>query len=135
MDPATMQKRLAAAHVARLATVRPDGAPHVVPCCFTIAGEIAYSAVDDAKPKTTAALARLANIRAHSRASLLVDHYEDNWSQLWWVRVDGSARVLDGGAERERALDLLVAKYAQYRAARPPGAVVAIDIDSWRAWP
>ena len=67
---------------------------------------------------------------------MLVDHYDDDWSALWWVRVDGSARVIDGGGEdeHERALDALVEKYEQYHAARPSGAVIAIEIERWRAW-
>lgn len=126
--------RFAAARVARLATVRPDGRPHVVPCCFVLAGDTAYSAVDG-KPKSTLALQRLANLRAHPAASLVVDHYDDrDWSQLWWVRADGVARVLTTGDERDRALDLLAERYEQYRALRPPGAVVALDVTSWAHW-
>jgi PPOX class probable F420-dependent enzyme len=136
-----MRRRLADARVARLATVRPDGRPHLVPCCFALDGETLYSAVD-AKPKTTLALQRLENLAAHPAVSLVADHYEEDWSALWWVRVDGVARVLrpgaggDPGDEGSRtALDLLAAKYPQYRDRPPPGPVVAIDIVTWRAWP
>jgi PPOX class probable F420-dependent enzyme len=133
MDKATMRQRVAAARVGRLATVTGGGGPHVVPCCFALDGDRIVSAVD-AKPKTTPALRRLANLRARPRASLLVDHYDEDWSRLWWVRVDGAGRVVDAGPERDRALDLLVAKYDQYARQRPPGAVVVIEIDGWRAW-
>jgi PPOX class probable F420-dependent enzyme len=135
-----MRRRLAGARVARLATVRPDGRPHLVPCCFALDGETLYSAVD-AKPKTTLALQRLENLAAHPAASLVVDHYEEDWSALWWVRVDGPARVLPpggdgpGAAEYRAASDLLAAKYPQYHHRPPPGPVVAIDIVTWRAWP
>jgi PPOX class probable F420-dependent enzyme len=129
-----MRQRLGEARVARLATVTDDGRPHVVPCCFALVGETVYSAVD-AKPKSTLALRRLANVRAHGRASLLVDHYAEDWSTLWWVRVDGVARVIEGGPERELAIRALAARYDQYRRQPPPGAVVAIDITAWRAWP
>jgi PPOX class probable F420-dependent enzyme len=129
-----MRERVRAARVGRLATVTPGGWPHVVPCCYAVDGDTVVSAVD-AKPKSTLALRRLANLRAHPRASLLVDHYEDDWTALWWVRVDGVSRVLEGGADRDRALDLLAAKYEQYRRQRPPGAVIAIEITGWRAWP
>jgi PPOX class probable F420-dependent enzyme len=129
-----MRQRLAGARVARLATVTGDGLPHVVPCCFALVGETVYSAVD-AKPKSTLALRRLANVRARGRASLLVDHYAEDWSTLWWVRVDGIARVLEAGPERDVALRALVARYDQYRLEPPPGAVVALDITAWRAWP
>jgi PPOX class probable F420-dependent enzyme len=129
-----MRERVRAARVGRLATVTPGGWPHVVPCCYAVDGDTVVSAVD-AKPKSTLALRRLANLRAHPRASLLVDHYEDDWTALWWVRVDGVSRVLEGGEDRDRALDLLAAKYEQYRRQRPPGAVIAIEITGWRAWP
>jgi PPOX class probable F420-dependent enzyme len=127
--PATAEERLAAARVGRLATVTPLGHPHIVPVCFALHEGVVYTAVD-AKPKATRALARLENVRATGRASLLVDHYEEDWEQLWWVRVDGVAEVLDS----ERALDSLAAKYEQYRAARPAGPVIAITPDQWRSW-
>jgi PPOX class probable F420-dependent enzyme len=133
MDEATMRRRVAAARVGRLATVTAGGGPHVVPCCFALDGARIVSAVD-AKPKTSPALRRLANLRARPRAALLVDHYDEDWSPLWWVRVDGPGRVVEGGAERDQALDLLAAKYDQYARQRPPGAVVVIEVDGWRSW-
>jgi PPOX class probable F420-dependent enzyme len=99
-----------------------------------LAGETVYSAVD-AKPKTTLALRRLENIRAHPTAALLVDHYDDDWSALWWVRLDGDARVVADAGERARALGLLADKYPQYARSPPPGDVLAIDVTAWRAWP
>jgi PPOX class probable F420-dependent enzyme len=113
--------------------VRPDGRPHVVVCCFALQGEVAYSAVDG-KPKTSTDLQRLRNIAGDDGASLLVDHYDDDWTRLWWVRADGRARTVPDGPERERALALLVAKYAQYREQPPAGPVLALDVDRWRSW-
>jgi PPOX class probable F420-dependent enzyme len=133
-----MRRRVRDARVGRLATVTVEGHPHVVPCCFVLAdgddGDILYSAVDG-KPKSTLALRRLANIRANPHASLLVDHYADDWSALWWVRVDGSARIITEGPEREHALALLTDKYDQYVQSPPAGAVVALDARRWRGWP
>jgi PPOX class probable F420-dependent enzyme len=134
VDDDVMRARVAGAQVGRLATVDPDGRPHLVPCCFVLAGDTIYSAVDG-KPKSTTALRRLANLRANARAALLVDHYADDWSTLWWVRLDGDGRVLDPGAEQDRALSLLLAKYDQYRTVPLPGPVLAIDVTTWRAWP
>jgi PPOX class probable F420-dependent enzyme len=134
MDPALMRRRVGRARVARLGTVTAGGRPHLVPCCFALHEDTVYTAVD-AKPKSTAALRRLANVRANPAATLLVDHYVADWSKIWWVRVDGIGRVLDRGAASERALDLLVAKYPQYQRLRPPGAVIAMEITAWRAWP
>ncbi len=134
MDDDEMRRRFGAARVGRLATVRSDGRPHLVPCCFALTGSVVYSAVDG-KPKSTLALRRLANLRSEPRASLLVDHYSDNWSTLWWVRVDGDGRVLDDGPERADAIDLLMLKYPVYEVDRPPGAVIAIDLTTWSSWP
>jgi PPOX class probable F420-dependent enzyme len=129
LPPAIAEERLALARVGRLATVTPAGRPHVVPVCFALAGGRIVTAVD-AKPKVTTELARLDNIRASGRASLLVDHYEEDWTELWWVRVDGSAAVIDDDA----AIDALAAKYAQYRKTRPAGPVIAIEPERWRSW-
>ena len=129
-----MRRRVTAARVGRLATVTAAGAPHLVPVCFTFSGDDIVSVVD-AKPKTTTALRRLDNVRANPRASLLVDQYDDNdWTNLWWVRVDGDARVIEQGDGYERAVDALQVKYAQYRADPPTGPVVAITPTTWRSW-
>jgi PPOX class probable F420-dependent enzyme len=125
-----MRARLSEARVGRLATVRADGRPHVVPCCFVLDGDAVVTAVDDAKAKTTLHLQRLDNIGANSAASVLVDHYDEDWSQLWWVRVDGDATV----SGDQHAIDLLQDKYPQYRDRRPPGPVIRIEITSWRGW-
>ncbi|RVW01308.1 TIGR03668 family PPOX class F420-dependent oxidoreductase [Rhodococcus xishaensis] len=126
--------RFTDAPVARLATVSADGVPHVVPVVFAVVRDTVYTAVDD-KPKTTRRLRRLANIAATGRASLLVDYYDDDWAQLWWVRVDGTAEVLPTDAgESSSAIDSLVAKYPQYRSMRPSGPVVAVRVQRWRQW-
>jgi PPOX class probable F420-dependent enzyme len=122
---------LARARVARLATVRADGSPSIVPVCFAIAGATIYHAVDY-KPKATRALARLDHLAGEPRAALLADHYDDeDWTRLWWVRADGRARVLDDAPD---AIDLLVARYAQYRERRPEGPVVALDVQRISGW-
>jgi PPOX class probable F420-dependent enzyme len=129
-----MRTRFGAARVGELATVDSSGAPHVVPVCFALDGDVLVTAVD-AKPKTTTNLRRLANVTAHPAITMLVHHYDDeDWTRLWWVRVGGRAEVVDGGAVRDEAVGLLVAKYAQYRADPPPGAVIRITIETWRAW-
>ncbi|HEX3459679.1 MAG TPA: TIGR03668 family PPOX class F420-dependent oxidoreductase [Acidimicrobiales bacterium] len=134
MDDSTMRLRVETARVGHLATVRVNGHPHLVACCFVLTGETLYSAVD-AKPKSTVVLQRLDNVAAHPSVSLLVDHYGEDWSALWWVRVDGNARIITSGPEFDRALVDLTAKYEQYRRQPPPGPVIAIDALAWRAWP
>ena len=128
-----MRARVTASPVARLATVDAGGAPHIVPFCFVLDGDVLYSAVDH-KPKRTLELRRLANAAAEPRVSVLVDHYEDDWSRLWWVRLDGRGRRLSEGPEAERARAALAAKYAQYRSAPPDGPVLRIDVERWTGW-
>ncbi len=128
-----MRRRVAAAPVGRLATLDREGRLHLVPLCFALDGDTLYSAVDE-KPKRSRRLQRLENVRANPDVAVLVDHYEDDWSRLWWVRLRGRARVVDGGREHERALVLLERKYAQYRPTRPRGPVIAVALTEWRGW-
>ena len=125
--------RLTSARVARLATTDPDGRPHLVPIVFAVEGDTLYSAVDR-KPKRSTKLRRIENARERPDVTILVDHYDDDWSRLWWIRLRGRARVLDDGAERERALALLAEKYPQYRDEPPDGPVLAVDITEVRDW-
>ena len=129
-----MNERFAAARVARLATVDADGQPHLVPIVFVVAGERLYTVVDG-KPKRTTALRRLTNVAANPKVSVLVDHYADDWRELWWVRADGTARIVPiDGAEGRTALRLLTERYPQYAETVPPGPVLAIDIARWVSW-
>jgi PPOX class probable F420-dependent enzyme len=125
--------RLAAARVARLATIDPDGRPHLVPIVFALDGDTLYCAVDR-KPKRSTRLRRIENARARPDVTILVDDYSDDWSRLWWIRLRGRARVLDDGEEHDRALGLLAEKYAQYRAEPPVGPVLAVDVSEVREW-
>ena len=124
---------LTSARVARLGTSDGAGTVRLVPVCFAVVDEFVVSAVDH-KPKRTGQLRRLDDMRATGSATVLIDHYDEDWSQLWWVRVRGRAEVLTAGAEREVALDALVAKYAQYRERRPAGDVWRVAIDELRWW-
>ncbi len=125
---------LAGARVARLATAGADG-PHLVPVVFAQSGGALWVPVDG-KPKRHTRLKRLANIRANPRVSLLVDHYEEDWGALWWVRVDGRAAVVEPeDAGFDEALATLRGKYRQYALVPVTGAI-RIDIDHvshWRA--
>lgn len=128
-----MERRVASAYVARLATVGADGRPHIVPICFALDEQTLYFAVDS-KPKQTTNLKRLRNIAANPAISVLVDHYEADWDKLWWVRLDGVARVVTDDGEVKRALRLLAARYSQYRATTPAGPVVAVAIAGMTGW-
>jgi PPOX class probable F420-dependent enzyme len=130
MHPVEARRRFAGASVARLATVSPDGQPHLVPIVFAVDGDVVYTAVDD-KPKTTRALRRLANIVENPQVALLVDHYDDDWTQLWWARADGVAEVV---GDASRAIELLARRYPPYGARRPPGPAIAISVTRWSGW-
>jgi PPOX class probable F420-dependent enzyme len=128
-----VREHVAAGRVARLATIDPDGRPHLVPIVFALDGDTLYTAVD-AKPKRSRRLRRIENARERPDVTVLVDHYDEDWRRLWWVRLRGRARVLDDGEEAERALELLADKYAQYDRERPAGPVLAVDVIDWRGW-
>ena len=128
-----MRELVTSATVGRLATVRGNGRPHVVPICFVITDDVVYSAIDN-KPKRHRDLQRISNVTATGTASFLVDEYDDDWSRLWWVRLDGPARMVDNTSEAERAIRLLRNKYAQYRDQPPSGPVLAVDIQRWVGW-
>jgi PPOX class probable F420-dependent enzyme len=128
-----MRERVRDARVARLATVGSAQGPHLVPIVFALAGETIYFAVDE-KPKRSRRLQRLRNIEADERVSILVDDYAEDWARLWWVRLDGRARVLQQGHEHDRAIALLQAKYEQYREQPPGGPAIAVEIERWRGW-
>ncbi len=122
--------------VARLATITPDGMPHLVPVVFAVGRQdLIYSAVD-AKPKTTQRLRRLVNIEKNPQASLLVDHYDDDWRQVWWVRADGVATVHRDGTAVSTAYRLLRAKYPQYQYQSIPltGPVIEMHVRRWSSW-
>ena len=128
-----MRERFAAAGVAHLATADSEGTPHVVPVVIALDGDTIYFAVDQ-KPKQSRDLKRLRNIAVNPSVAVLVDHYEEDWKALWWVRADGSARVIDPGPDTDRAMQLLAKRHAQYRTQPPPGPAVAIAVHRWSAW-
>jgi PPOX class probable F420-dependent enzyme len=129
--------RIRGARVGRLATVRPDGSPHVVPFVFAIVGDdddlLAYWAVD-AKPKRRGAIQRIENIEANPEVEFVVDGYEEDWATLWWVRVTGGARMVSSQEEWTKAVTALADKYPQYRAGWPFGPVIAIEVDRVTGW-
>lgn len=127
------RRRFEGARVAVLATVRPDGRPHLVPVTFAVDGPSVFSCVDG-KPKRHNALQRLVNVRHRAGVSLLVEHYDDDWHRLWWVRADGDATIHDAGAVVERAHRLLRAKYPQYGQVRPGVPVIEIEVTAWAHW-
>ena len=122
------------ARVARLGTLGSDGAVRLVPICFAVVADHLVGAVDH-KPKRTGQLRRLDDMVASGAATVLVDHYDEDWTHLWWVRVRGRATVHDPGDPAvEPALAALTAKYPQYREQPPTGAVYRIAIDEIRSW-
>jgi len=129
LDEGECRARFAAGRVARLATVGTAG-PRLVPVTFALFGDVVVTAVD-AKPKSTTRLARLDDIRHDPRVSLLVDDYTEDWTQLWWVRADGTASIEPVSHE---TIGRLAARYPQYETEPPRGPVIRIAIDRWLGW-
>jgi PPOX class probable F420-dependent enzyme len=127
------RERLASVPVVRLATADATGRPHLVVTTFAVDGDRVYTAVD-AKPKSTRDLKRLRNIRADPRVALLADHYEDDWTRLWWVRADATAEVVEEPAAMTGPIALLRERYRQYRETPPEGPVIAITVERWSGW-
>jgi PPOX class probable F420-dependent enzyme len=128
------RQRLIEARIARLATIRADGQPHLVPIVFAVEGDIIYS-IADPKPKRGLDLLRHRNIAANPAVSLLVDEYEESWERIWWVRADGRARVVEDGPERDTTIRLLRDKYAQYATWTSGfGAATVIEVERLASW-
>ena len=133
MDVDEYRRRFRAADHAYLATTGQDGRPHLVPVVVALVGlEIAF-AVDD-KPKRTTSLRRLRNIAENPRVAFLADHYDGDWTRLWWVRADAVARVVEIGQQREEALAALRVRHPQYADHPPSGAVVVARVVRWSGW-
>ena len=135
VDEHVARARFTSARVARLGTVDDQGRPHLVPVTFAVRGDTIVTAVDH-KPKQTTDLKRLRNITANPNVSLLADRYAEDWTRLWWVRVDGTARVVEppGDGFPADAVSWLRAKYDQYRDTPPAGPVIRIDATAWTGW-
>ena len=136
MSPAgPRDARLIHARVARLATVDVDGHPHIVPITFAIVDDRIVTVVDG-KAKSTRHLKRLRNLAANPNVSLMVDHYDDDWSALWWIRVDGTATVIESGATFDAGVGALRDKYPQYRTdVSTDGPLIVIDVKRVVRWP
>ena len=137
LEPEAIDALLSRWPVARLVTLGADGRPAPVPIVFARASEALFSPIDG-KPKRGGELARERNLRADSRVALLLDHYEDDWERLWWLRVEGRAALVSA-SEHPQALAALRAKYPQYArvpltSGEPRLLRIAIErVSSWRA--
>jgi PPOX class probable F420-dependent enzyme len=137
--PGAVRAKLKEARVARLATVDERDRPHVVPVCFAYDGKVFYTAIDQ-KPKRVAPerLTRLRNILAVPEVALLIDHYDEDWTQLWYILIRGKARLLPMGGQKERAWALrkLRAKYPQYAGRMLPNdaPIIRITPDRTTVW-
>lgn len=134
--PGGTRRLVAEARVGHFAT-SSRGQPALVPVCFVLLGETVYQAID-AKPKRVPArqLRRVRNVSGNPRAALMVDQYREDWAKLWYVLLEGRARLIESGPEHRRAVRALKRKYGQY--ARMPLAedalVIALDVERLRHW-
>lgn len=130
LDDEAAWRLLADAPSAVLATLDADGSPHLVPFVYAALEDGSLISAVDSKPKRSRSLRRLDNIRRDPRVSVLVDHYEDDWSRLWWVRAGGTAVVVD---EAPPGHDRLVERYRQYRD-QTLGPWIVIDVERLVGW-
>lgn len=122
--------------VGRLATADARGNPHVVPVCFVLTDSTLYITIDE-KPKqaSTRPLKRLRNVLENPSVAFVADRYAEDWTQLGWVMLRGRAEILDGGAEHDRAQDLLRERYPQYRAMQLADLpVIALRVERVSSW-
>ncbi len=133
LETADAKDRFAASPVLRLATVSSNGKPHLVPCTFVAYGDNFAIGIDN-KPKVSAHLKRLRNITGNANVSAIVDHYDDDWQRLWWVRADGEASILTNGGEYQRLWDLLRARYRQYEGQTLNGPIIVTKVAVWSGW-
>ncbi len=138
---------LARARTAALATIAPDGAPRLVPICFTIASPdadnrlVIHTPLDE-KPKRVADphdLERVRDIVANPVVTVLVDRWSEDWSELGWLRLIGRAELIEpdgpAAAEHAAAVEALRAKYAQYATHRlEERPIIRIVVDHQRSW-
>jgi PPOX class probable F420-dependent enzyme len=127
------RERFVAARVATLATVDPSGTPHLVPVTFAVDGDTLWTAVDG-KPKRGTWLRRHENVQARPPVSLLAQHWDEDWSRLWWVRADGLARVTTDPSTVEHVVGLLRRRYDQYETVGVGGPVIEVAVHAWRGW-
>lgn len=135
--PQAVRRRLKQARVARLATTDAKGQPHIVPICFVLDGTAIYTALDR-KPKRVQAarLRRVRNIAATGRAAVVIDEYSEDWTRLWYVLLQGRARLVTALSQRARAIRKLRNKYPQYARGMlaDDAVVIRIDVQKVTAW-
>lgn len=127
-----IEEALRRAPKAILATIGPDGRPNLVPIVFVVLSDGRLVSAVDQKPKRTRRLQRLENIRSDPRITLLVDHYADDWNDLWWLRIDATAEVHDSAPPDARRL--LAEKYSQYGDDPPSGPWIVMEPVGFRTW-
>jgi PPOX class probable F420-dependent enzyme len=130
------QRRFLATHrVGRLATADRDGAPHVVPVCFAVAGATLYITIDEKPKRTDRPLKRLRNIAENPAVAVVVDRYDEDWTRLAWVMLRGHADILTEGSEHRDAQAQLRSRYPQLEAMRIEHyPVIAVRIERATAW-
>ncbi|GIU92460.1 MAG: PPOX class F420-dependent oxidoreductase [Acidimicrobiia bacterium] len=132
MNPGEALHRFGEARFAVMATLRPDGSPHLVPITFALVDDSHVVTAIDWKPKSGRPLQRIANLEHDPRTSLLADERDEDWSRLWWVRVDGRATIFRDHAARW--LEALSGKYPQYAERPPDGPYIVVEIDRVVGW-
>jgi PPOX class probable F420-dependent enzyme len=134
LEQGEARRRFAESRVARLGTVDDRDRPHVVPFVFVLVENTVYSPTDE-KPKTSMRLQRARNLEHNPNATVLTDHYEEDWNAVWWARARGRGRIVERGTEEfDQANRLLAEKYPQYEHEPSTGPMIAIEVEEWLGW-
>lgn len=127
--------------VAHFATADAAGAPHVIPICYALVGDTFYFVVDEKPKRTRTGLKRLRNIEDNPRVAVVIDDYDEDWTRLGYLLIQGTAERVGDRAEYDYALSALRARYAQYRSmalafdTHPMIRITARHSHLWRADP
>ena len=123
--------------IARLATASSDGEPHAIPFCYARIGDCIYFVIDGKPKRTNRDLKRLQNIRANPKVALVIDDYDDDWTQLAYLLLHGKAVIVDDVAEFAETLQLLRVRYSQYvemPLTIESNPMVRIKVERMRLW-
>lgn len=131
LDEDACWERLGAFGHGVLGTVHPARGVDAVPVVFVRDGDRLIVPIDTVKSKSGSRLQRLVNLEADHRCVLLLEHYEDDWSRLWWVRAHGRA-VEATPTEANRAA--LGGGFAAYAAPASVTSVIVLTIEALTGW-
>jgi PPOX class probable F420-dependent enzyme len=101
LNDAFIQTIINRARVGRFSTVDYENMPHTVPVVFAFDGHHYYIPLDKKRKKTETIkkLKRVINIQHNPNVALLIDEYDEDWSKLVFVMIQGKAYLIGNKKE------------------------------------